>query len=400
MVILSKIKSYLRFIFSNPLQCIICIAWGNILLGYWRGINNKIPLLGKFTDELEYLIVLVPLFFSLKYWPKLLKSADIVFVLCCILYYLFNYLIYPENADYLDERFFSFGFLVLPYFFVGTTLDIKKYLDVFYLISVLSIIVCCFYQFFYVQSASYSGNIDSAQYNMAFSYNILPHVLLVTWLALCDLKIWKILVMLLGLFILLALGTRGPVICEIIFIMVYLLLLKPTKHKVLKNITILTIGICILNFIEQIMLSLQLLMIQMGLSTRIFDIFFEGELTTSDGRNTITTTLLSELKVDDSILGHGILGSYNYVSTYPHNIFVDFVFTFGWIPGIALLIAIFTLILFAFYHAKTEERSFLLLLFCATIVKLNLSGTFIDDALFFMLIGYCIHCIRESRIIR
>jgi hypothetical protein len=99
-------------------------------------------------------------------------------------------------------------------------------------------------------------------------------------------------------------------------------------------------------------------------------------------------------------LGHGILGSYNYVSTYPHNIFVEFVFTFGWIPGIALLIAISTLILFAFYHAKTEERGFLLLLLCATIVKLNFSSTFIDDALFFMLLGYCFQCIRASKIIK
>lgn len=393
-MILSKIKSYSHFVFSNPLHFVICIAWGSILLGYWKGFNNKIPLLGIFTDELEYLIVLVPLCFSLKYWPKLLKSTDIVFVLCCILYYLLNYIIFPENADYLDKRFFSFVFLVLPYFFVGTTLDIRKYLDVFYLISVVSILVCAFYQMFYVQSASYSGDVDSEQYNMALAYNILPHVLMASWIALRDLKILKILVMLLGVFLLLSLGTRGPVVCEIIFIIAYLLFFKNTKHKIIKSITILTIGICILNFIEQIMLSLQLLIMQMGLSTRIFDTFFEGEFTTSDGRNIITTTLLSELKVDDSILGHGILGSYNYVGTYPHNIFVEFVFTFGWIPGIALLIAIFTLILFAFYHAKTEERGFLLLLFCATIVKLNFSSTFIDNALFFMLIGYCIHCIR------
>lgn len=393
-MILSKIKSYSHFVFSNPLHFIICIAWGSILLGYWRGINNKIPLLGNFTDELEYLIVLVPLCFSLKYWPKLLKSTDIVFVLCCILYYLLNYIIFPENADYLDKRFFSFAFLVLPYFFVGTTLDIRKYLDVFYLISVVSILVCAFYQFFYVQGASYSGDVDTEQYNMALAYNILPHVLMASWIALRDLKMLKILVMLLGVFLLLSLGTRGPAVCEIIFIIIYLLLFKPTKHKILKNVTILSIGICILSFIDTIMLSLQLFIMQMGLSTRIFDKFFDGELGTSDGRNIITTTLLSELKVDDSILGHGILGSYNYVGTYPHNIFVEFVFTFGWIPGIALLIAIFTLILFAFYHAKTEERSFLLLLICATIVKLNFSSTFIDEALFFMLIGYCIHCIR------
>ena len=232
-MILSKIKSYSHFVFSNPLHFVICIACGSILLGYWRGINNKIPLLGNFTDELEYLIVLVPLCFSLKYWSKLLKSTDIVFVLCCILYYLLNYFIFPENADYLDKRFFSFGFLVLPYFFVGTTLDIRKYLDVFYLISVLSIIVCTFYQFIYAQSTSYSGNVDTEHYNMALAYNILPHVLMASWIALRDLKILKILVMLWGVFLLLSLGTRGPVICEIIFIIAYLLFFKTTKHFII-----------------------------------------------------------------------------------------------------------------------------------------------------------------------
>lgn len=393
-MILSKIKSYSHFIFSNSLHFVMCIAWGSILLGYWRGINNKIPLLGTITDELEYLIVLVPLCFSLKYWSKLLKSKDIVFVLCCIVYYLLNYIIFPENADYLDQHFFSFAFLALPYFFVGTTLEIRKFLDVFYLISVVSIIVGAFYQSFYVQSSAYLGDVDAEQYNMSAAYSILPHVLMASWIAMRDLKILKMLVMLLGIFLLLALGTRGPVVCEIIFIIIYLLLFKPTKYKILKNITILSIGICILSFIDTIMLSLQLFIMQMGLSTRIFDKFFEGELGNSSGRDEISTRLFSQLMIDDSILGHGILGSFNYVGTYPHNIFVEFVFSFGWIPGIVLLFIIFILLFVAMHHAKTEERGFLLLLICATIVKLNFSSTFIDDALFFMLIGYCIHCIK------
>ena len=277
-------------------------------------------------------------------------------------------------------------------------MDLRKYLDVFYIISVISICICAIYNLVYLQSSSYSGNVDAEHYNMSLSYNILPHVLMTSWIALRDLKIWKIIVMLLGIFLLLAFGTRGPVICEIIFIVSYLIFFKPTKHKILKNIVVLSVGIYLLKFFEQIMLVLQFMVMQVGMSARVFDTFFEGEFGTSDGRNTITTTLLSELKVDDSILGHGILGSYNYVGTYPHNIFVEFVFTFGWIPGIALLIAIFTLILAAMYFAKTEERGFLLLLICATIVKLNLSGTFIDEVLFFMLLGYCVQCIRQRNI--
>ena len=393
------INQYLKFIFNNPLNFIICIAWGAILLGYWRGINNHIPVLRNFTDELEWMIVVVPLAFSLKYWSKILKVKDIVFVLCCISVYLLNYIIFPQNEQFLGDRFFRFSILVLPYFFIGIALDVKKYLNALYGISVISIGFCAFYQLIYAQGTSYSGDTDVSEYNMMLAYNILPHVLMVSWIALRDLRIGKIMVMLLGVFLLLALGTRGPVLCEVIFLAVYLLLFKPSKYKLLKNLSVITIAILLLRYLKQFMMFMQVLVMQMGLSTRIFDKFLEGELETSDTRLFIVSRLLTTLKSEDAILGFGILGSYNYVDTYPHNIFLDFVFSFGWIIGIALLLLLLSLIIIALCRCNSEEEKvFVILLVCASIVKLSLSSTFIDDTLFFMLLGYCVHCIRKNRI--
>ena len=40
------------------------------------------------------------------------------------------------------------------------------------------------------------------------------------------------------------------------------------------------------------------------------------------------------------LFGHGVLGSYPYVNTYPHNIVLEFLFSFGWVWGIAFLFCI------------------------------------------------------------
>ena len=394
---MTVIKQYLNFIFGNSLNFIICIAWGAILLGYWRGINNHIPVLRNYTDEIEWMIVVVPLVLSLRSWSKILKIRDVLFVLCCIFFYVLNFLIFPENEPYLSARFFSFSILVLPYFFVGVALDLKKYLNVFYFISVLSIGICAFYQLIYAQSSSYTGEASVSDYNMSLAYGILPHVLMSSWIALRDLKIWKILVMLLGVFLLLALGTRGPVLCSVLFIVVYVLLFKPSKHKAFKNIIVISVGVYILRFLNQFMFLMQGVVMQAGLSTRIFDKYFEGELETSEGREFITSKLLEELKTENPLCGFGILGSYNYVDNYPHNIFVDFVFSFGWLVGTILLMSILILIIWALRYVKSQDdRVFLIILICAGIVHLCMSGTYLDSTMFFMLLGFCIRSIRRK----
>lgn len=398
-LLLQRMKSVKPFL-KNPYLVTFLIAWGAILLGYWRGINNHLPVLGNFTDELEWAIVLVPLIFGSSAFVRRLSFFDFAFVFGCIFFYLLNFVLYPQNENALFKRLFSFTVLTIPYYFIGAALDIKRFYKVFFYVSCVSICICAFYNLSYAKSASYAGDMDVSEYNMSLAYNILQHVLMVSWVALKEMKPWKIGMMILGLFMLLSMGTRGPVVCAIVFIAVYLLFFKPSKYQKTMRAVVISVAVYAISFLDSFMMFMLITLQQLGLSTRIFDKYFDGGLEESVGRDFIRETIIRELGTDNSIFGHGILGSYKYVGTYAHNIILDFLFSFGIVVGTGLLLMLAYLICRAFLrtrHCETEQV-FLLLLVIASLLKMCFSGTFIDDTLFFFLIGYCVQICRKQKL--
>lgn len=399
MSIIQNLIQARRFLFL-PFNAVYLIAWGAILLGYWRGINNHLPVLGTMTDELEWCIVLAPILLSLPRLWKRIKTSDHIFVFACLIFYLLNIQLFPQNADVLVNRLFSFSLLTLPYYYIGVTLDIKRFYKFFYYISVVAVFMCAFYELLYAQSASYTGDVDTSEYNMELAYSILPHVLMVSWRALKSFVILNIAPMLLGLMLLLSFGTRGPVICAIVFIAIYLLFIRPSKYQKTMRIITVACAVYAMSFLDQFMTFMQLMTFQLGMSTRIFDKYFEGELEDSSGRDYIRETLLRELSIDNSLFGHGVLGSYPYVNTYPHNIVLEFLFSFGWVWGIAILFCIVYIIakMLINTHQCEINVTFGIILVIASILKLCFSSTFVDDALFFMLLGYCVNSSRKISI--
>lgn len=399
MSIIQNLIQARRFLFQ-PFNAVYLIAWGAILLGYWRGINNHLPVLGTMTDELEWCIVLAPILLSLTRLWKRIKTSDHIFVFACLIFYLLNIQLFPQNADVLVNRLFSFSLLTLPYYYIGVTLDIKRFYKFFYYISVVAVFMCAFYELLYAQSASYTGDVDTSEYNMELAYSILPHVLMVSWRALKSFVILNIAPMLLGLMLLLSFGTRGPVICAIVFIAIYLLFIRPSKYQKTMRIITVACAVYAMSFLDQFMTFMQLMTFQLGMSTRIFDKYFEGELEDSSGRDYIRETLLRELSIDNSLFGHGVLGSYPYVNTYPHNIVLEFLFSFGWVWGIAILFCIVYIIakMLINTHQCEINVTFGIILVIASILKLCFSSTFVDDALFFMLLGYCVNSSRKISI--
>lgn len=399
MSIIQNLIQARRFLFQ-PFNAVYLIAWGAILLGYWRGINNHLPVLGTMTDELEWCIVLAPILLSLPRLWKRIKTSDHIFVFACLIFYLLNIQLFPQNADVLVNRLFSFSLLTLPYYYIGITLDIKRFYNFFYYISVVAVFMCAFYELLYAQSASYTGDVDTSEYNMELAYSILPHVLMVSWRALKSFVILNIAPMLLGLMLLLSFGTRGPVICAIVFIVIYLLFIRPSKYQKTMRIITVACAVYAMSFLDQFMTFMQLMTFQLGMSTRIFDKYFEGELEDSSGRDYIRETLLRELSIDNSLFGHGVLGSYPYVNTYPHNIVLEFLFSFGWVWGIAILFCIVYIIakMLINTHQCEINVTFGIILVIASILKLCFSSTFVDDALFFMLLGYCVNSSRKISI--
>ena len=379
----------------SPFDLMVYVLWGVTLLGYWRGINNKIPFFKNYTDELEIAIVVVPIVLALPQIVKRIKPIDLIFCIGFALLYLLNYVFYPENHIALDDRLLRCLFTVVPFFIYGRMLDIDRYYKGFYRISAFTILLTVFYDFSYAQNVAV--DVDTENYNMSASYNLLPHVLFVLWATFKKQSLENIGLSILGIFQIIAYGTRGPLVCALVFFTLYALIFSDMKYARLIKGLIVAMGIAVSMFFYEIAIFLQLQLQNFGMSTRIVDKIIEDELTDGTGREWIAETLYDILENSHNICGYGLLGAERYVGTYPHKIYLEFMFSFGYVVGILLLFAVVLLIAKAFIKASQINKEFILLLVCGSVVKLCMSGTFLDDTIFFMLLGNCAQMLMRKK---
>ena len=132
------------------------------------------------------------------------------------------------------------------------------------------------------------------------------------------------------------------------------------------------------------------------MSTRIFDGILDSTIAEDDARSWIVETLISTLNSTNTLFGFGLLGSYNITGGYPHNFFVDMVFTFGYLIGGLLLLLLAFVSIKAYQKSEDTERMFFLILLSSGFMHLMFSGTFVFDADFYLYIGYIIKLLSKK----
>ena len=235
--------------------------------------------------------------------------------------------------------------------------------------------------------------------NMVLSYSVLfPTMYLYYYFSRTKKKI-DLLFFLIGVGMILMLGTRGPLVCLIVFLLVFLFL--NYRHNAVMTINLLlALGIFYI-FLRPIMIILMFLARIVGLSTRIFEKFLEDELIdyeNSSGRNKIQEILWSYISNDRGGIGYG-LGSDRIVgleNAYAHNLVYEIWMDFGLYIGSILLILFVLFITKVFRKAYGSEKfNLFLILLIWSVGHLMLSGSYLQDFQVYFFIGYCVNILRS-----
>ena len=375
------------------LSLLICIVWASKLLFYMRGIINHIPVINDYTAELEIVLVVSVVVLSLPTLLSRFTIADYSFYLGCLFLYGLNFLFYPENFDALCEYAFTCLFLVFPCYFIGRIIEPEVFFEVFVWLAGICIVMDLFYFLYFVQSAKSLQDAKEilAYDNMFAAYQLLPHVLIMAWAAMRKFNIITLFLSILGVLLLLSFGSRGPLACAGVFIIVYFFFFMKFKHSGYVKACLAGVGVLMLLFQKQIALFLKVIFDDMSLSTRIIDRILSGGLSHDTGRSWLTDRLYGILDHNDSFFGLGMFGSQRYGIIYSHSFLCDLHVTFGYYIGTLILIVLVLILAAGIWTCRSKmDLAFILLLFCASVVKLFVSSTFLLDPLFFLLIGFCI----------
>ena len=373
----------------------VCMVWGSYMSIFVKGVVLRIPGLNIFADYCIPIIYVVMLLFAAKQLIAKSSVKDFLFWLICTTVFLCHYGFGPSaNTSAMDEYFPSFILSVSSCVFIGKSMGDKKLLDGLYWVSIFTIVTFFFYNFMVNTSAAFmEGGSSESQ---GLSYSLLPHLLFVLWRTFEKFDILSLLMTVFAMFMMLAMGSRGPVLSVLAFVVLYLLICKKF-YKYWYLIVLLAVGgYYIYNNITIIAMGLQTLLDGMGFSTRILDIMIEGESASDIERQWIVEKCLEAIK--DKPFGIGLCGSFPIVGGYPHNLFLEFAVSFGWAIGIVLSILLIIYIIKGLICCQDDEqRGLLVLLISASVVNLLVSGTFLNSMHFYMLIGFCALMIQNKK---
>ena len=392
---MSTVKEYIRFLKYAP-NLMMVILWGFYIVGYLRGLVLFTPGLSEMPELVEGVYIFLPIILSLPFILKqtVVRKCMAIYLVLCIVY-LINIVVYPENSALLDKNLVRCLFTSYPFIFFGCLIDIRRYFNAFYITSILCLCLDIFY-FLIFNSSNVDVSAMKSDHNMGAAYALLPHTLICIVAALQKYKTWKLVVASASVVMLLAYGTRGPIACLAFFIVAYIVFIKRVKG--IKNLAVVVAGVTLLAVFYEQMLDALIYIVgdTMGMSTRVIDGIANNSIAEDEARTWIAQTLMNELANGNCTLGYGLLGAYNFTGGYPHNFFVDVLFTFGYVIGGLLLILLAVSVAKAYKRSLREERVFLLVLFSSGFMHLMFSGTFVYDADFYIFLGYVVRMLTYS----
>ncbi len=373
------------------LNLLILLMWGQLLLSYFRGFIGMVPVIGDYQMESQIVLVVCIFLAALPSVINRMAVIDWLFLASCLCVYILNLGIFHKNYDFLIEKMFSTLCIVIPYFLMGRLLDINKYLKPMLFISTLCIAISAFYFLIYMRDPAKMAERYAGEYYMKQSYMLLPHVMLLFWQTIKAFRLWKVIVSILGMFLIIAYGTRGPLACLGVFCIIYFFFYASFRFAIwIKGGIIATVALLSV-FTQQILLFLQETLSSVDMSTRIIDRMLTGGLTHSTGRDYIKVKLYDLLETRDSFLGFGLFSCEHFTFHYPHDYILDFFYTFGYTIGTLLMLIVVYIVCKAhIVSIQRIEKEFILLLTCCTILKMFFSSTFIQEELYFALIGFCV----------
>ena len=378
---------------------LLFLTLGNSIFLYIRPIINAAGL-SSATEQIFSVLWIIGIYFSLSLFFKSLRLIDIVAYLALISFYYLSPSIYPNTRFFVERTFSIFALNTFPFYFLALIIDFRRDKRAFTIISKLQLSLTAF---FILLSLLRLINSSATGEQMWLSYSILFPTMFLYYIYSGTKKLLDLLFFLLGVALILMFGTRGPLLCLIIFLLAFLFF--NYRHNAVMTINLLIVIGVFYIFLHPIVVVLMFLTRSVGLSTRIFESFFNDELFNyekSSGRDDIHELLWNRVVNDRGGIGYG-LGSDRLLgrngTEYAHNLIYEVWMNFGLYIGSLLLI------LFVFFIVKTFRKVYVsdkfnlfLILLMWSVGHLMLSGSYLQDFQVYFFVGYCVNILRSHDI--
>lgn len=349
---------------------------------------------GSIIQLLSKSVVGIIFLYTLPTVLKRKKLELIVVYYIAIFIFLIHYLLFPKNQENMIELIFQLFFMCLPVFIY--TLSLKNWSILKKVMKKASLII---FLFGFLSGIQILMNNEFANdYSMALSYYMLLPTILFLDELLDRFSLKALFITCFSLLIILAIGSRGPILCNGIFIIFKLIqpVSKLSFSKVMIYMSYFLVAIFTILYFEKILLALDDFLSKFNIESRNISLFLNDYLHLS-GRDRIYEKILTEI-VQHPILGIGIAGDRRVADgNYAHNIILEIFLNFGVIIGLILLIAFIMWLLKLLFVKDMNVYNMMNIWISLGFVSLLFSGSYLSDVNFWTLLGLMVSQLKMNR---
>lgn len=353
---------------------------------------------GMVVQAASKVIVVICFLFGIK---DLIKCSLVKIILIyCIMFVYFSILIilYSKHQSIIISTALPLFIMSVPCFLYSNCIrNFKIFYNIMKAVSHYIMILVFLYYIF-----GEEGFYSTEDYSMSLGYyTIFPVIVYAKEYMMCRKKRYLLLIAG-GLFMILMIGSRGPLLCAGSFIIVELISAVRISYKIkLKSlITVFIVIGCIIIvgvYWYDIITVLAKKIEDMGFANRTLQLLLEGKLLSDSGRGEFQGVIMQAV-VDKPFLGNGIGMDRVIIDTYPHNLFLEILFDFGIVFGGLICVALVFFCIYVICHRmEVYERACVNILFSVGVIPLFVSGTYLDFINFWIFLGVSISAVRKER---
>jgi hypothetical protein len=315
------------------------------------------------------------------------KSKVIVSYFIAIFFVFINYALYRENWEHIKTIIFPLFFTCIPSFIYSYSIKdwhiLKKIMDK---ASVIVIILGLLIGIIVVM-----GKASIGDYSMSLSYYmLLPAIIFIDRLI-----IQRSLINGVGLaaslLIILALGSRGAILCIGIYAF---LRLARFYNKVIHNKTLLFVSMITtfliiggyVFFFDEILQYIYRVLGSIGIKSRSISLLLRDSIHLS-GRDVIYKKIIGEIS-SNPIIGIGLAGDRRILAGgYSHNILIEILSNFGIVIGSLIIVLLLFLIIRSMFTRVVTNYNMIIMWVSIGFVHLLISSSYLIDFKFWILMG-------------
>ena len=345
----------------------------------------------SFVDK--YLSIILGVIFIVYFLVFMAKHKAIIpiiiiFELLFGFFLAYSYLANQELSSKLISRCIWAILFCIPLsvgaFYVS---DWKNVLNRLKIVTFVCLIISCLNVVFYRKvSADYN-------YNMSLGYSILFPLLLHLYYS--KNNPFYLLPAFLEILLIVLFCSRGPLLCVFAFIVLVSIVVNRNKHFFAKLILFLLAIVVFFN-IKSITSSIVSVLKNFRINSRFLNVLSTNGLTYDAGRYEIYKELWPHV-FDNPILGLGVCGELRFISSSPHQVFLEFLLQYGLFIGGIISFATIFIMLLASIKAAIKKDEIVFLFICGGFIKLLMSSTYLENPVFWIMISVCLQAILKEQ---